>query len=224
VTEAVDLVRSVVDERQSYDFVVGVAGPGDALASEQTLPTLSLIHKRYPQIVKCLCTNGLLLEEKLGELDEVGVKALTVTINACDSQVGRNICSWVKYRETVYWGEEASALLISKQFDGIRKAIDTGLGLKVNTVLIPGVNDQHLPELASRLREVGVRVMNIIPLVPSGKMRNLLAPTCAELSEIRQKCEAVLPQFHQCQQCRADATFLPKKKGNVSYLSLLPKE
>jgi len=35
----------------------------------------------------------------------------------------------------------AAALLITKQFSGISKAIAAGFSLKVNTVLIPGVND-----------------------------------------------------------------------------------
>ena len=209
VVEAVDLVQSVVSERQDYDFVVGVAGPGDALANDQTLQTLALIHRRYPQIVNCLCTNGLLLEDRLEAIADSGVRALTVTVNASDSRVGRHIYSWVKYQGTIYRGEEAAALLITKQFGGISKAIAAGFSLKVNTVLIPSVNDEHLPKLARRLREAGVNLMNIMPLIPSGKMKDRIAPTCDELSRARRDCAELLPQFHRCQQCRADVIFLP---------------
>jgi len=211
VVEAFDLIKSVVSERQAYDFVVGVAGPGDALANAQTFQTLALIHRHYPQIVTCLCTNGLLLEDKLEEMIEAGVRALTVTVNASDSRVGKNIYSWAKYRGTIYRGEKAAALLIEKQFSGIRQAIAAGLCLKVNTVLIPGVNDEHLPELARRLREAGVELMNIMPLIPSGKMKDLPAPTCDELGKARQDCEEVIPQFCHCEQCRADVIFLPDR-------------
>ena len=211
VAEAVDLVRSIVSERQAYDFVVGVAGPGDALANERTFQTLALLHQRYPQIVKCLCTNGLLLEDRLETVAEAGVRSLTVTVNASDSRIGKDIYSWVKYQGTIYRGEEAAALLIAKQFRGIREAIAAGFILKVNTVLIPGVNDEHIPELARRLREAGVELMNIMPLIPAGKMKNRAAPTCEELRGIRLKCGEVIPQFYRCEQCRADVIFLPER-------------
>lgn len=209
VTQAVNLIQSVVNERQACDFVVGIAGPGDALANDQTFQTLALIHNRYPQIVNCLCTNGLLLEDKLEEIADAGVRALTVTVNAPDSSVGKQVYSWAKYQGNIYRGEEAAALLITKQLRGIKMALDAGLSLKVNTVLIPGVNDTHLVRLALLLRETGVRLMNIMPLIPCGKMRNYRAPTCDELRRARQACEAVIPQFYRCEQCRADVVYLP---------------
>lgn len=212
VTEAVDLIESVMRRQQVPDFVVGVAGPGDALANDHTFQVLSLIRRRYPQVVTCLCTNGLLLEDKLAEISSAGVRALTVTVNACDSRVGGLIYSWVRYHGATCQGEQAADLLISRQFAGIEKAVAAGFAVKVNTVLIPGVNDRHIGELARRLGEVGVKVMNIMPLIPSGKMKGCMAPTCDELEKARQNCENILPQFHRCQQCRADVVFLPEKR------------
>ena len=211
VAEAVKLIDSIVRERQVYDFVVGVAGPGDALANEQSLKALTAIHRRYPQITTCLCTNGLLLEESLEAMAEVGVRTFTVTVNAADSWVGQQVYSWVKYRGRIYRGEEAADLLIAKQFRGIEKAIAAGFALKVNTVLIPGLNDEHMPELARRLRDIGVELMNIIPLIPSGRMKDRAAPTCDQLYEVRCVCEKIIPQFHRCEQCRADVIFLPER-------------
>jgi nitrogen fixation protein NifB len=209
--EAIDLVQSVVNERQIYDFVVGIAGPGDALANEQTFQTLSLIRQRYPRITTCLCTNGLLLEDKLEEITRTGVRALTVTVNSADSSIGKYIYSWIKYEGIIYRGEEAATLLISRQFSGIKKALNTGISVKVNTVLIPGVNDRHIDKLAARLQETCVGLMNIMPLIPSGNMKYLRAPTCDELRKIRIYCEEIIPQFHSCEQCRADVIYLPSR-------------
>ncbi|MCK4242990.1 MAG: nitrogenase molybdenum-iron cofactor biosynthesis protein, partial [Dehalococcoidia bacterium] len=58
------------------------------------------------------------------------------------------------------------------------KAVDRGFSAKVNTVLIPGVNDKQMPQLARRVREAGAGVLNIMPLIPCGKMKELRAPTC----------------------------------------------
>jgi nitrogen fixation protein NifB len=209
VAEAVDFVRTIVKQRQKYDFIVGVAGPGDALANEQTFQTLRLISQEYPQLTTCLCTNGLLLEDKLEDMVKVGVKALTVTVNAANSQIGKHIYSWTKYQGTIYRGEEAASLLIEKQFSGIAKAIAAGLSLKVNSVLVPGVNDEHMPELALRLQKIGVELMNIMPLIPAGRTKDFHAPGRDELQKARLVCDWIIPQFHRCEQCRADVVYLP---------------
>jgi len=208
VSEAVALVRSIVTSGKR-NFVVGVAGPGDPLANETTFQALRLIHGEYPELVKCISTNGLLLEDKLPELIAAGVRALTVTVNAPDGGVGKHIYSWVKYQGTTYRGEVAAEVLLTGQLRGIRQALEAGLGLKVNTVLIPGVNDQSMVKLACRLREAGVRLMNIMPLIPSGPMRGYRAPTCDELRQARRDCEEIVPQFYRCEQCRADVVYLP---------------
>ena len=209
VDEAVELVRSIMCSRATEDFVVGVAGPGDPLANEETFEAVRLIHQEYPELLKCISTNGLLLEDRLTQLLEVGIRALTITVNAPDSNIGKRIYSWVRYQGTIYREEEAAALLITKQFRGIRKALNANLAVKVNTVLIPDVNDQHLVKLALCLREAGIRLMNIMPLIPSGKMKNYRAPTCDELRKTRQDCEKLVPQFYRCEQCRADVVYLP---------------
>ena len=211
VSEAVDLVDSIVRERQDFDFVVGVAGPGDALANDETLETLAALNRRYPEITKCLCTNGLLLEDSLEAMAAAGVQTFTVTVNTADSRVGKHVYSWAKYQGTVYRNEEAAALLISRQFRGIKAAIAAGFIVKVNTVLIPGVNDDHMPGLAGRLKEAGVTLMNIIPLIPAGRMKGRIAPSCDQLRDARATCEVIVPQFHRCEQCRADVIFLPDR-------------
>ncbi len=210
VNEAVALVRSIMGSRAAGDFVVGVAGPGDPLANEETFEALRRIDREYPELLKCISTNGLLLEDRLPQLLEIGVRALTVTINASTSDVGKRIYSWVKYQGTLYRGEEAAALLITKQFSGIRKALNANLSLKVNTVLIPGVNDWHMLELAACLREAGIRPMNIMPLIPSGQMKDYRAPTREELQKTRRDCEEIIPQFYRCEQCRADVVYTPR--------------
>ncbi len=60
VEEAVALVQSIMSSRTAEDFVVGVAGPGDPLANEETFQALSLIQHRYPSILKCRLLNALL--------------------------------------------------------------------------------------------------------------------------------------------------------------------
>lgn len=195
----------------SRPFVVGIAGPGDPLANAETFETLAVLSREFPSLLKCVSTNGLLLEEKLPELLAVGINALTVTVNAPDGEVGQHIYAWIHRGGKVYHGREAAELLTAAQFRGIEAALRAGLALKVNTVLIPGVNDEHLVTLAQRLRALRVRLMNVMPLIPSGEMANHRAPTCDELRRARRECEAAIPQFRRCEQCRADIVHLPTR-------------
>ncbi len=206
--EALEQVRALVRSHDS--FVVGVAGPGEPLANPETLEALRLVHEAFPHLVKCLSTNGLRLEEALPHLLQVGVRALTVTLNAVDPAVGERIYAWVRYGGRLYRGREAAELLLERQLAGIQAALAAGLPVKVNTVLIPGVNDIHLPELAQRLAHLGVPLMNVMPLIPAGRMRERRAPTCDELRAARDACEVHLPQFRRCEQCRADVVALPR--------------
>jgi nitrogen fixation protein NifB len=213
--EAVEFIRELIDARadragtEGHDFVAGVAGPGDPLANDETFETLEQIHHEYPDLITCLSTNGLLLEQKLSRIIEVGVSALTVTVNALDWEVGRQIYSWARFDGKTFRGKEAAKIIITNQMKGIRAALEAGLALKINTVLIPGVNDGHVRELAAFLGRAGVRLMNIMPLIPAGRLKDHRAPTCSELHEARSDCEKMIPQFWWCKQCSADVVHFP---------------
>ncbi len=211
--EAVELVRHLVRSRPEEPFVVGVAGPGEALANAETFEALGRVHHEFPGLVKCVSTNGLLLEREVPRLREVGVRALSVTVNASESAVGQQIYAWVRDQGVLYRGQEAAELLLDHQEQGIRAALAAGLVVKVNTVLVPGVNDRDVARLARRLREIGVCLMNLMPLIPGGRMRDRRAPTCEELRAARLECEQAVPQFRRCEQCRADVVRFPREVG-----------
>jgi nitrogen fixation protein NifB len=190
--------------------VVGVAGPGEPLANAGTFEALRMVGEHFPHLTLCTSTNGLLLEEKLPALLDVGLRALTVTVNAPDGEVGQRIYGWARYHGNTYRGREAGDLLVERQMCGIQCALEAGLAVKVNTVLVPGVNDQHITCLARRLQGLGVHLMNIMPLIPGGQMADRRPPTCEELRQAREACGALLQQFHKCEQCRADVIKFPR--------------
>lgn len=189
--------------------VVGIAGPGESLANEETFETLRLVHEKYPELIKCVASNGLLLTEKVDNLVEVGVTSVTVTINAVDQEVGARIYSFVRYHDKTYKGVEGAKLLIENQFWGVKKASEAGLNVKVNTVLIPGINFEQIKDIARRSAENGALLMNIIPLIPLHRFNKERAPECDELTIARTIAEEFLPQFRLCRQCRADAIGIP---------------
>jgi nitrogen fixation protein NifB len=206
--EALALVRRLAGSCPGR-FVVGIAGPGEPLANEETFETLRLVHRAFPELGLCISTNGLVLAQQLPRLVEVGVAALTVTVNAVDIEVGTRIYAWVRHEGTRYRGYEAVEQLMEGQMQGIGAALAAGLAVKANTVLIPGVNQRHIPEVAERLQALGVHRMNVMPLIPGGRMSDHRAPSCDELQATRAACASLIPQVWHCEQCRADVIRFP---------------
>jgi nitrogen fixation protein NifB len=200
-------------KRLGWLHVVGIAGPAEPLASPQTFETLRLVHPVHPDLVLCLSTNGLNLERALPYLLALGLRALTITINATDPDTAAQIYAWAELdRERVPGGEAASEIL-TRQWRGLEQAARRGLLIKVNSVFVPGVNDADLLGVARRAAELGAHRHNIIPLIPRGRMRDRRPPTGEELSAIQRECERWIPQFRGCTQCPADVIEPPLSLG-----------
>ena len=185
--------------------VVGIAGPGDQLANEETFETFELVKKEFPHLMLCMSTNGLLLPESIDRLYELGLHSLTVTINAVDPTAGAKIYRRIVYHGKHYTGVEAARILIANQFEGLGRAGELGLTIKVNSVLVPGVNDDQLPLIAERVKKLGAFVMNIMPIIPQAELAHIEPPSEVRLAEIRKANEGIIGQFAHCKQCRADA-------------------
>lgn len=205
--EALQHVQRVV-ENDGRIRVVGIAGPGDPLANKATLQTLRLVHRHFPGLVKCISTNGLLLAENLPALREAGVRAVTVTVNAVSKAVGSRIYGYVSYRGQIYKGDAGAELLWRAQYAGIRLAREMGMAVKVNSVMIPGVNDEHLYQVAREVKAAGAHIMNVIPLIPQAEFAGLLPPPPERVNLLRQKLSPIINQITHCRRCRADAVGL----------------
>jgi nitrogen fixation protein NifB len=185
--------------------VVGVAGPGDALATGHALDALSRVSRAFPDLVICLSTNGLRLVDRIDEIDDAGVGSLTVTVNGVDPAIVSRIVGWVARPGEKAEGEDAARILIDAQLRGIREAHARGIVIKVNTVLVPGVNDAHVGEIAETVRALGASRYNVMPLIPNGELAHVPAPDCRQVEAARATAVPHIEVFRHCRQCRADA-------------------
>lgn len=203
--------------------VAGIAGPGDTLASNGAIDTFRLIKDQYPELLKCMSTNGLLLNERAEELIELGIDTLTVTVNAIDPKIQAQIISGIHYHGKWYEGEEAAEILIHNQLEGIRKMTAAGVVVKVNTVLIVEINRDHIKEIAQAVSDAGATMYNIIPLIPQHELANCIEPECGDIDGARAEAEAYIDVFRHCQRCRADAVGIPGGQdfGDQIYLKRL---
>lgn len=206
--QAIDIIRKSLELCDAIT-VVGIAGPGDTLATPYALETFRLVKKEFPQLIKCMSTNGLLLVEKADEIIEVGVDSLTVTVNAVDPEIGAKLNDGITYHGKYYSGATAAKILIANQLEGIKRISSAGITIKVNTVLVPGINDNHIETVAKAVSEAGASIYNMIPLIPQHELADCNAPTCKQIDGARQQAEKYIDVFRHCQRCRADAIGVP---------------
>lgn len=204
--EAIETVRKAKSSAIGSQLkVVGIAGPGEPLANEETFAALRNVKKHFPDMIFCLSTNGLLLPEKLEELVDIGVSHVTLTINTLDEQVGAKIYSYVRWEGKTMIGPDAAKVLLDNQLLGLELAAKAGMTVKVNTVVIPGVNEHLLYSLAMEVKKRGAHIHNLLPLIPQGKLAHKIAPPMELIKNYRSVLSSILPQMMHCQQCRADA-------------------
>jgi nitrogenase molybdenum-iron protein alpha/beta subunit/MoaA/NifB/PqqE/SkfB family radical SAM enzyme len=188
--------------------VVGIAGPGDALANfEKSRETLRLIREYDPDITFCIATNGLLLPQYVPALKELGVSHVTVTVNAVDPAVGAKIYRHVSYMGKMYSGIEGASILLANQLAGIKMLHDAGIMCKVNCVTLKGINDKHLYEVTKTAAALGAFMTNIMPHIPvkGSVFEGLERMTNKEIIALRAECGINIKQMTHCRQCRSDA-------------------
>ncbi|MEK3837854.1 MULTISPECIES: nitrogenase cofactor biosynthesis protein NifB [unclassified Paenibacillus] len=203
--------------------VVGVAGPGDPLANpEQTFDTFARVRKHVPDVSLCLSTNGLTLYRHVDEIMELGIRHVTITINAIDPEVGQAIYPWVFDEGVRYEGREAAELLIRRQLLGLEMLAKLGILVKVNSIMIPGVNDHHLTAVSARVKELGATLHNVTPLIiaPGSQYEadGRKAPRPKELLNLQEQLgRGGMKVMRHCRQCRADAIGLLGQDRNPDF-------
>jgi nitrogen fixation protein NifB len=188
--------------------VVGIAGPGDPFANpEETMETLRLVRRKHPKLILCLATNGLGIGPYIDELADLQASHVTITIAAIDPRIGAQIYAWIRDGKRPLRGEEAASLLIARQTEALVRLKARAIVVKINSIVIPGVNDEHIPDIARKASSLGADIMNCMPLVPvkGAVFEELPPPDDLMTARVRLQSGLHLPQMTHCARCRADA-------------------
>lgn len=203
--------------------VVGIAGPGEPLANEATFITLELIKKYLPDIILCISTNGILLKEKIQRLLSLEFVSVSITINSFELETIKKLYRYViNEKNERLEGEEAAAYIRKKQLEGLECMAENQMEFKVNSILMPGLNDSQIEGISRTIAGFGARLHNIVPFIPLGKLSYIARPGCDQLKAARKASEKYMKQFRHCKQCPSDAFDIPGKSifacGNDFYL------
>jgi nitrogen fixation protein NifB len=197
--------------------VVGIAGPGDALANpKKTFETFKLLQEKAPDLKLCLSTNGLRLPEFIHEIEKYNVDHVTVTINTVDTtgEIGSKIYPWVHWNHKKVFGAKGAKILLQQQLKGIEMLTKRGILVKANSVLIPGVNEADLVNVSKKLKEMNVFLHNIMPLLSKEEfgthygLTGQRSATDQEVMKAQEACGMDMKLMSHCRQCRADAVGL----------------
>ena len=195
--------------------VLGIAGPGDPLANpERTFETFRQLSQDAPDIKLCVSTNGLALPDSVEELSKHNIDHVTITINCVDPEIGAQIYPWIFWENKRIKGVEGAKILIEQQQKGLEMLVAKGILVKVNSVMIPGVNDKHLAEVSKIVKAKGAFLHNVMPLIAEAEhgtfygVMGQRSPTQEELMDLQDACSGDMNMMRHCRQCRADAVGL----------------
>jgi len=210
--QAYGYLEEMLSERDNIS-VVGIAGPGDPFANpDETLKTLDLVRKGFPEMILCLATNGLNLFPYVDDVINLKVSHVSITVNAVDTEIGSRIYAWIRHGKRTLSPGEGAEVLLENQLKAVASLKERGVIVKINSVVIPGINDHHIPEIAERMGSLGVDIFNCMPYAPSpgSRFEHLGEPLPEAIGIIREAAGRYVKQMRHCTRCRADAAGLLK--------------
>lgn len=204
--------------------VVGIAGPGDPFAcADETLETLRLVKAEFPHLLLCVASNGLNLFPYVDDLAATGLSHITVTVNAVDPAIGAKFYEWMSVDGRRYQGIEAAEMLWERQKRSIQALVAREVVVKVNTIYTPGINEEHVEQVARTVAALGATIHNIMPLLPTANtpFATIKEPEKRTVQQVRAKSASYLPQMTHCSRCRADAAGLIGEENSQKNIELL---
>jgi nitrogen fixation protein NifB len=195
--------------------VLGIAGPGDACYDWlRTRETFALVSAKIPDIKLCLSTNGLALPDHIDEIADMKIDHVTITINMTDPAVGTAIYPWIFHQNRRWTGLDASKILHERQMQSLEMLAARHMLVKVNSVMIPGINDEHLLDVNRVVKAKGAFLHNIMPLISDPAhgthygLTGQRGPRALELQALQERLSGGARLMRHCRQCRADAVGL----------------
>ena len=144
------------------------------------LPNLvSMLSSIDPSLDLTLTTNAYLLPQQAVSLREAGLKRVTVSLDALDDEVFKQM--------------NGRGFPVQRVLDGIEKAAEVGLTpIKINAVVQKGVNDHCVVDLARYFKEAG-HIVRFIEYMDVGNRNGWKWDHVVSAAEIVESIGAELP-------------------------------
>ena len=122
-----------------------------------------------------MTTNGTLLDVYAARLVEAGLRRVNVSIHGLQLKT-----------YTAVMGRP----LLERALRGVKAALEAGLGVKINFVLVRGLNEADFWKMLEMAEEMGID-LQVIELHPAGRGAKVVSSYRSPLEEIKGKLEAL---------------------------------
>jgi cyclic pyranopterin phosphate synthase len=135
--EMFEFLRLAIDEGIKKIRLTG----GEPLLRKDLDKFIKMLSDYKPELDLALTTNGYYLKEYAKRLKEAGLKRVNVSLDSLKPETAKKI---------------AQKDVLGKVIEGINEAIKAGLKVKLNTVVMGGINDGEILDLLEWAKERGV--------------------------------------------------------------------
>jgi len=132
-------IKVAIDEGVTKIRITG----GEPLLREDLDSFIRMIHDYKPDIDLALTTNAYLLPQTAQRLKDAGLKRLNISLDSLKPSVAHKI---------------AQKDVLPQVLKGIDKALEVGLGVKINMVPLKGVNDDEILDIIDYCQERNIKV------------------------------------------------------------------
>jgi cyclic pyranopterin phosphate synthase len=137
-----------------------------------------MIHTYAPTVDIGLTTNGFLLPAQAEKLKAAGLRRVNISLDSLN-------------RETLNYIAQKDVL--EQVLRGIQAAVDTGLSVKINSVILHGVNEHEIVPLFEYAKEIGAQIRYIEYMENSHANDALQGLRSNEIIEVLEKTYSFIP-------------------------------
>lgn len=152
--ELMELVHLFNTVRPTYK--IRITG-GEPLVRPTTPSLIARLREAYPDVRLSMTTNAILLPPVAKELKAAGLQSVNVSLDAADEVAFKSLARRDRFKETIA---------------GLEAALDAGLKVKINGVLMRSFNGVGLIDLVELAADYGIEA-RFIELMPFGEGRAL---------------------------------------------------
>jgi len=132
-------MKVAIDEGVTKIRITG----GEPLLREGLDTFIKMIHDYKPDIDLALTTNAYLLPQTAQKLKDAGLKRLNISLDSLKPEVAQQI---------------AQKDVLDQVLKGIDKALEVGLGVKINMVPLKGINDDEILDIIDYCKARNIKV------------------------------------------------------------------
>jgi cyclic pyranopterin phosphate synthase len=132
-------IKVAIDEGVTKIRITG----GEPLLREDLDSFVKMIHDYKPDIDLALTTNAYLLPQTAQKLKDAGLKRLNISLDSLKPEVAKQI---------------AQKDVLGQVLKGIDKALEVGLGVKINMVPLKGINDDEILDILDYCKARNIKV------------------------------------------------------------------